>query len=182
MPQGGESSRCPGRRGLLFRMTGPGFGRYGDAVQHPSEPSAVRRLLICLAVLAAFSGPAAAQTGTITEREIVAGVFSAAEKRIFGDYYRTGVVVVEPEGKGHGKGKDKGVPPGLAKKNGLPPGIAKKGKLPPGIAKKALPGDLLGRLPAPRVGTDRIIVDNDVLLIELATGVVLDVIEDIVSR
>lgn len=36
-----------------------------------------------------------------------------------------------PQGKGHGKHKDKGhqgdhVPPGLAKKGGLPPGLAKK--------------------------------------------------------
>lgn len=145
----------------------------------------MRRFLTSLAVLAALAGPAAAQTGTITEQEIIAGVFSAAERRILGDYYRSGVVATHPEGKEKGKGKGKGhgdgMPPGLAKKNGLPPGIAKKGVLPPGIAKKALPGDLVRRLP-PRVGTDRIIVDNDVLLVELATGVVLDVIEDIVTR
>ena len=42
------------------------------------------------------------------------------------------------QGHGHGKGHDKGVPPGLAKKEdgGLPPGLAKKGGLPPGLAKK----------------------------------------------
>lgn len=63
----------------------------------------------------------------------------------------------------------------------LPPGIAKnlaRGKpLPPGIAKKALPADLQGRLPG-RHGYDRLIVGNDVLLVEAATGVIVDILRN----
>ena len=94
-------------------------------------------------------------------------VFSEIERRLILEYF------------GHppkGAPGAKGVPPGLAKKGGLPPGLAKQGKLPPGIAKKALPADLLRRLPAARPGTERVIVDNDVVLIAAATGVILDVL------
>jgi len=66
----------------------------------------------------------------------------------------------------------------------LPPGIAKKvarGKaLPPGIAKNYLPSDLESRLPA-RDGYRRMIVDNDVLLTAIATGVVVDIIENVLN-
>ena len=68
------------------------------------------------------------------------------------------------------KGKSKGLPPGLAKKNTLPPGLqkqlAKGGSLPPGLAKRSLPDDLDTRLGDPSPGTERVIVDNDVALIE----------------
>lgn len=63
---------------------------------------------------------------------------------------------------------------------GLPPGIAKnyaRGKpLPPGIAKKVLPADLLARLPV-RAGYEYVRVGQDVVLIETATHVVVDIIE-----
>ena len=66
----------------------------------------------------------------------------------------------------------------------LPPGIAKnlqRGKaLPPGIAKQALPSDLLGRLPPPADGYERIMVSGKILLIEIATQVIHDVLSDIV--
>lgn len=66
----------------------------------------------------------------------------------------------------------------------LPPGIAKKvarGKpLPPGIAKNYLPSDLESRLPA-REGYSRVIVDDDVLLTSIATGVVVDIIENVLN-
>ena len=68
------------------------------------------------------------------------------------------------------------------KQNALPPGIAKnlaRGKpLPPGIAKKALPGDLSRRLPPVRDGYERIIVDGRVLLVEIATQVIHDILVD----
>lgn len=89
--------------------------------------------------------------------------------------------------KKHGKkkGKDKGLPPGLAKKDTLPPGLAKQleknGTLPPGLAKKDLPHDLLERLPARYKGHERVIVGDDVVLLERTTGVVLDVLRDVMS-
>lgn len=61
----------------------------------------------------------------------------------------------------------------------LPPGIAKnlaRGKpLPPGIAKRYLPGDLVAGLPS-RPGYERIIAGNDVLLVAVATGIIVDIL------
>jgi len=74
--------------------------------------------------------------------------------------------------------------PGKAKKRGLPPGIAKnlaRGKpLPPGIAKQYLPDGLLGRLPPAPKGFERVVIDGKVLLVEIATQVIHDVLMDAV--
>ncbi|MEQ1863054.1 MAG: anti-virulence regulator CigR family protein [Micropepsaceae bacterium] len=65
---------------------------------------------------------------------------------------------------------------------GLPPGVAKNyargKKLPYGIAKKALPADLQARLPQ-RHGYEYARVGQDVVLVELATGIVVDLIEGV---
>ena len=66
-----------------------------------------------------------------------------------------------------------GLPPGLAKKAHLPPGLAKRDTLPPGLEKRELPRELKRRLPPPPVGTERVIVDNSVLLIEQGTQIVV---------
>ena len=70
------------------------------------------------------------------------------------------------------------------KHKGLPPGIAKnlqRGKaLPPGIAKQHLPQDLQTTLPPVPNGYERVIIDGKILLIEIATQVVRDVLTDIV--
>jgi len=69
-------------------------------------------------------------------------------------------------------------------RNGLPPGIARnleRGKaLPPGIAKRYLPDDLRRSLPAPPDGYERIVVDGRVLLVEIATRVIHDVLTDVI--
>jgi hypothetical protein len=69
---------------------------------------------------------------------------------------------------------------------GLPPGIAKnlqRGKpLPPGIAKQTLPSGLLAMLPPPPKGFERIEIAGKVLLVEIATQVIHDVLEDVVFR
>jgi len=66
----------------------------------------------------------------------------------------------------------------------LPPGIAKnyaRGKpLPPGIAKRYLPGELNHMLPA-RPGYEYAIVGRDVVLIELATHLVVDMLVDVLN-
>jgi Ni/Co efflux regulator RcnB len=68
------------------------------------------------------------------------------------------------------------------KARGLPPGVARKyarGKrLPPGIAKQALPPDLERRLPI-QAGHQYVVVDSDVLLIAVSTGIVVDILMDI---
>jgi hypothetical protein len=74
------------------------------------------------------------------------------------------------------KGGKKGAKP-------LPPGIAKnlaRGKpLPPGIAKRALPGDLVAQLPPVADGYERVIVAGKILLVEIATQVVHDILVDV---
>jgi len=103
--------------------------------------------------------------------EVTVGVvFSDGEISVIGAWYRD-----------HGTASPKG---GGKKQKGLPPGIAKnlaRGKpLPPGIAKKFLPDGLQHALPPPPKGYERIIVDRDVLLVEIATRVIHDILVDIV--
>lgn len=97
------------------------------------------------------------------------------------------------DGKFYGKKKDKGeggrgkgLPPGLAKKGKLPPGLQKQlernGRLPPGLAANPLPYEAVINLPPPLNGTDRVIVDTSVVLLEKGTGVILDVLEDVLAR
>ncbi|MCF4165836.1 RcnB family protein [Zavarzinia compransoris] len=66
----------------------------------------------------------------------------------------------------------------------LPPGLRRqlvtKGRLPPGIARKALPPGLSNALPPAPRGYQRMIVGPDVLLVETATGIILDIIRDVV--
>lgn len=77
----------------------------------------------------------------------------------------------------------KQTPPGLAKKNKLPPGLQKQvlknGKLPPGLRGRYLPYDLereLDYLPRNYV---RIRVGEDIVLMDISTKIILDVIKDI---
>ena len=83
----------------------------------------------------------------------------------------------------YGYGKRKGLPSGLAKKGKLPPGlqkqIARNGQLPPGLQAKYLPYDLekrLDRLPRNYV---RLRIGTDIVLMDIPTRVILDVIKDI---
>jgi hypothetical protein len=73
---------------------------------------------------------------------------------------------------------------GKGKKNGLPPGIEKnlqRGKpLPPGIAKQYLPQDLLIKLPRPGAGLEYLVVAGKLLLVEVATQVIREVLLDAV--
>ena len=90
--------------------------------------------------------------------------------------------------KGHkkDKSKSKGMPPGLAKRDSLPPGLQKQldknGRLPPGLAKRALPNELTSKLPERTVDQDVVVVEKDVVLMDKATGVILDVIKGVVRR
>lgn len=116
-----------------------------------------------LAILLACSGQAAAVDLSVRVE------FGHDEIAIIHDYYR--------DNKDHHGNKNKG-------KKSLPPGIAKnlqQGKpLPPGIAKQALPSGLIDRLPAAPSGYERIVVGGKVLLVEIATQVIHDILEDIV--
>lgn len=117
-------------------------------------------------------------TALLTPNQAGAGVsaaveFSSDEIRIITDWYRDHGQHSQQRGKGK-------------KRDGLPPGIAKNlalGKpLPPGIAKQYLPDDLRGLLPPPRRGYERLVLDGKVLLVEVATRVVHDILVDAVLR
>ena len=89
------------------------------------------------------------------------------------------------KGKGQGQGKNKGLPPGLAKRDSLPPGLQKhlekNGTLPPGLAKRGLPSELESKLPEVPSGLERIIAGDDVVLMEKATGKILDIIQGVLK-
>jgi hypothetical protein len=157
-------------------------------------------LAMALTVLLPAAHPAVAQTSGVTSADDRVGqIFSDLEKRIIREVLaETGLTDDESDesgeddddrrktgkaGKGAGKGGKSGLPPGLAKRDSLPPGLQKQldrnGRLPPGLDRRALPEDLEKRLPA-RTDTERVIVDNDVVLIEKGTDLVLDVIRDVV--
>jgi hypothetical protein len=99
--------------------------------------------------------------------------FSDKEISVIRAYYR------DHDTQMHGKKKGKGG-------KSLPPGIAKnlrRGKpLPPGIAKQVLPTGLIHMLPPPPHGHERIIVAGKILLVEIATQVIHDVLEDVILR
>jgi Ni/Co efflux regulator RcnB len=123
-------------------------------------------ILAALSILLGTPFAAVADVGVSVE-------FSEEEIRIIGAWY-------EEHGAGHdnarGKQKGKGLPPGIAKN------LARGKPLPPGIAKQQLPDDLVHALPAPPRGYERIVVDGKVLLVDMATQVIHDILTDIVLR
>lgn len=101
----------------------------------------------------------------------VAMVFSDKEISIIASWYQD-----HRHNVGKRKTKSKGLPPGIAKN------LARGKPLPPGIAKQYLPTELNLRLPPPRKGFERVIVDGKVLLVEIATRVVHDILTDVILR
>lgn len=101
--------------------------------------------------------------------------FTDGEISIIQAYYRDhGHEAYGGNGKGKSKKNGKGLPPGIAMN-------LERGKaLPPGIAKQALPSGLVAKLPPPPKGYERIEVAGKILLVEVATQVIRDVLEDAV--
>lgn len=98
-------------------------------------------------------------------------VFTQEEARIIASWYDE-----RPEARGNSKGKPKGLPPGIAKN------LARGKSLPPGIARQQLPDGLVSMLPPPPRGFERVIIDGRVLLVEVATQVIHDVLVDLVLK
>jgi len=155
----------------------------------------MRYLILLLTLGLPFGALAAAKSEEANLAERVAtAAFTAAEKSVIEEFFgrpattdeKSGEVEEAKEAKeaksGKG-GKSKKMPKGLAKRDRLPPGLEKQleknGTLPPGLAKRDLPTDLTQRLPKRDDGTERVIVDSDVVLVETATGVVLDVLRGV---
>ncbi len=148
---------------------------------------------ICSAVLAVLIllGPttAGAQSGD----RLVRHVFSEIERRVIDQYYRNTVTRERRDdrgrddargrkgrhkSKGRGKGRRHG---GKGKSGSMPPGLARRSSLPPGLARRDLPRDLFRSLPPPPKGTRRLIVDQNVVLVDIATNVVLDLLEGVLT-
>ncbi len=133
-----------------------------------------------------FTGPVvfAEEVVTAVVKEGIKGAFNELERQTIKKYFKENEYVhyVEEDEshshKGKGKNKSKG------KSKGLPPGIAmnlERGKpLPPGIAKRDLPQDLNYSLPDRHDGYERTIVGNDMVLVDIDTGIIADIIVDAV--
>ena len=160
----------------------------------------MNRLFLALAAgLLISAGVASAQTprsGMTQGGDAATAVITALEGRLIRDYFKgLGRQVLgaghatEPraatkgraKAKGRGKGKAKHAPPGLAKRERLPPGLAKRDTLPPGLRGRGLPGDLSTALPRRRPGQEFRVFDDDVALIETATGRVIDILRDVLG-
>lgn len=139
-------------------------------------------LLILLGVLLGTNAPVNAEEAA--KAVVSAGVkasFDELERQMIYKYFgahqessQAHEQEYEDEG-GHGKGnkhKKKGLPPGISKK------LARGGTMPPGIAKKFLPNDLEKQLPPAPQGYERRMVDNDIVLVEINTGKIADIITD----
>jgi Ni/Co efflux regulator RcnB len=120
------------------------------------------------AIIGAVSLHGVAHAGTS-----VGVVFSDDEVRIIASWYREHRAAGQSDA--HGK-KPKGLPPGIAKN------LARGKALPPGIARRSLPDGLVRLLPPPPHGYERVIVDGRVLLVEVATRVIHDILTDVVLR
>ena len=141
----------------------------------------MRHTFLLIGTLSAFcfgcsSGPYVRSSPPPTPVVVAAGSaaavsFGAEHAALIRAYYAE-----ESSGSGSGRGRGRG------RSGGLPPGIAKnlqRGKpLPPGIAKQYLPPDLLVRLPPLSAGLEYVVIAGKLLLVEIATQVVRDVLID----
>ena len=123
-------------------------------------------------ILIAVSGLILVAASSATGAVEVAGhiKFSELEISAIRAYYRDQGMSSNQRGKGR---QGKSLPPGIAKN-------LQRGKsLPPGIAKQVLPARLTQVLPTVPRGFERVIVDGKILLVEVATRVIHDVLEDV---
>lgn len=164
-----------------------------------------KRAIMAAAILLATASPApaAAAANEMSDRPsatlspMAETVFTTQEKRIICTFFDTPACrrVLEAidnapsaeDGKKQKsrKHKDALLPPGLAKRDTLPPGLQKQlernGKLPHGLEKRALPDELARALPARQAGLERVIVDDDIVLIRRGTDLILDIFENVVG-
>lgn len=166
----------------------------------------MRKYLVAVALSAMVAGPASAQTmhaglsaherGAFLKTaagspppennaaldQAMNAVFSAKDAKIIRDYYDT--LNKKQERQKH-KGKEKGLPPGLAKREHLPPGLQKHlerhGTLPPGLEKKRLPDDLNRLLSLEPKGYKRWMAGRDVVLVDERTQVIVDILTDVLT-
>jgi hypothetical protein len=134
-------------------------------VRHPYLEVSMKRLVLPLVVALAVSAPTDAQSpkskkehgGTPKAEQSVSVLFGSTAERDIRAYFQTSPMTPQS------------LPPGIAKN------LARGKALPPGIAKRALPGGLKTKLPS-YPGHEVIIVDRDVILVDIATQVIVDIL------
>ncbi len=115
-----------------------------------------------------------ADSRTSTAEKIAIAVFSKDERQIIAEYFHKHGHSSGKKGKSKGKGKPRGLPPGIAKN-------LQRGKpMPPGIAKQHFPVGLIDLLPPAPRGYERVIVGGKIILVEVATQIIHDVLVDVV--
>jgi len=143
----------------------------------------MRYLVLAAFALLVSAPPAVAQSqsGNASANAVFSEVEKSLIREFFGKQATTSGKVkfkkgkkVKVKSKGRG-GRGGGLPPGLAKQ------LQRNGTLPPGLAKKQLPPGLSGLLPPPPPGTARYAVNNDVVLIQKATGLILDILSGVAN-
>jgi hypothetical protein len=115
------------------------------------------------AILLLVPGRAQAQRRNVSAIEISAGVaLSVGQRESIRTYYAA-----------HPRTDLEALPPGIRKK------LSRGKPLPPGIAKKAAPSEL-GSMIAVPAGYQVVEVGLDVLLVEVATGIIHDILMDVI--
>ena len=142
-------------------------------------------VLIGLCLISTGYVVSAEEVTTAVVKAGIKGVFNEFEKQMIKKYFSDNKYIrYVDDDDGSYSHNHKGKPKNKGKNKGLPPGIAKnlqRGKpLPPGIAKRNLPPGLDSSLPESHHGYERIIVGNDVVLVEIDTGKIADIITDAV--
>lgn len=121
--------------------------------------------LCTVLLLAIASAPARAADFEVDVR------FSSSEASIIRDFFENAGGPRQRDKKGRDR-----LPPGIEKN------LARGKPLPPGIAKQALPHDLVRQLPPARDGFERVVVSGKVLLVEIATQVIHDILSDAILK
>jgi hypothetical protein len=143
----------------------------------------LRILAAALAICLAAAAPALAQgkgtdkgngrpgkAGGSTVQDVVEGVTAGVLGAVLSDDERR--IIQRWFGEHPDTVKVKELPPGIRKK------LARGGAMPPGIAMQVLPDGLHRQLP-PRFGEHYEIIGTDVVLVETATRVIVDVLKDV---
>ena len=131
----------------------------------------VRLVLIVVALPLLLGGCAGMEmtSGNVvfTDRGASAGiVFTSRDRTIIERYYS-------------GLPSHKRMPRGLAKREHLPPGLVKRDRLPHGLQGRGLPSDLERQLHVLPGGYVRLIIGNDLVLMNRTTREVMDIYRDV---
>ena len=129
-------------------------------------------------IAALLIGLAVGGTTLPTSAQSVADIiFTGIERALIQEYYGS---VGLPGGSSVGRGLPPGLQRQLERTGSLPPGLERQlyrnGTLPPGLQTQALPYELIGLLPRRDDRFEILRINNEILLVERATRLILDII------